>query len=113
MAWNITQAKTNTVYITVFDQNGGRKKIRLADHMDVYANADFFCDPDRDDYKKIISWIKANGEKPAPEKRIFYAAAKDCAIISHPATMQDAALEAAALNGIALTKGKFGPWKKI
>lgn len=51
-------AQTGTVYFTIAD-----KKIRVSDHADAYATADYNCDPfDSDHYKQIKEMIQETGE---------------------------------------------------
>lgn len=58
-------AQTGTVYLTIDAEDGESISVRVADHGDAYASADFTVDPQEDHRPAVKAWIAAHGVKPS------------------------------------------------
>lgn len=56
-------AQTGTRYLTLTAPDDEDIVVRVADHADAYATADFTVDPAIDQRKAVKAWIEAHGEK--------------------------------------------------
>lgn len=56
-------ASTGTRYLTISDGDSDAEiTVRVADHSDAYARADYTVDPYEDDRCEVYAWIEAHGE---------------------------------------------------
>ena len=59
------EAQTGTRYLFLLAPDGADITVRVADHADAYASADFTVDPAQDDRAPVFAWIEAHGERKA------------------------------------------------
>lgn len=60
VGFSIQTASTGSRYFTLEDG----KTIRVSDHADAYATADYTCDPAEDEYKAVSRHIRSLSDKP-------------------------------------------------
>jgi len=60
---DVHEAQTGTRYLTLETDEGIKIKVRVADHADAYATADYTVDPAQDQRDSVKQWIRENGSK--------------------------------------------------
>jgi len=68
-------AQTGTRYLTLIAPDDEEAVVRVADHADAYATADFTVDPAIDQRKAVKAWIEEHGEKQSAKRNPIAVAA--------------------------------------
>lgn len=76
VSFDYKMANTGTFYIELSGEEE-TVTVRVADHPDAYASAEFNCDPDDcDDIARVKEWIQSNGYKDKLSSDTVYAIAE-------------------------------------